>query len=240
MRKHKWIAWLGVSLAGIGLLFAGYWFFRTVLITSGRTARVIRFIRNPVKYATWMQTEKVRCENAPFIMPTTGFIGFLWQDSFRPFHYHQGLDIFGGTEPGITPVYAVADGFLTRESGWKSSVVLRVPDDPVHPGGQVWVYYTHLADPEGNTTILPIFPPDSQEIPVKQGDLLGYQGNFSGNPGNPVGVHLHISILKDDGNGRYTNELLLKNTRDPSAYFGLPLNALKNPSMPVLCASSNP
>jgi murein DD-endopeptidase MepM/ murein hydrolase activator NlpD len=240
MRKHKWVIYLGIGMVGIGLLFAGYWFIRTVLITSGRTARVIRFIRNPDKFSDWIQTEKVRCGDAPFIMPTTGFIGFLWQDSFRPFHYHQGLDIFGGTEPGITPVYAVAVGFLTRQSDWKSSVVLRLPEDPIHPGEQVWVYYTHMADPDGNSTILPIFPPASQEIPVKQGDLLGYQGNFSGNPGNPVGVHLHISILKDDGKGRYTNELFLKNTHDPSPYFGLPLNALNNLTMPVRCIQTNP
>ena len=47
-------------------------------------------------------------------MPTDGFIGYLWDDSFRPGHRHQGIDIFGGGQPGDTPVYAAADGYLTR------------------------------------------------------------------------------------------------------------------------------
>lgn len=235
MNRKKWLLISAAAFIGIGLVFAGYWFYRTVLVTAGRTARVIRFIRNPEQYPNWLRTEKTRCKNAPFVFPTTGFIGFLWQDSFRPFHEHQGLDIFGGSEPGVTPVYAVTDGFLTREAGWKSSVIIRVPSDPVRPGQPVWVYYTHLADPSGTSTILASFPPGSNEIPIQQGDLIGYQGNYSGNPLNPVGVHLHISILKDDGTGRYTNELMIKNTLDPSPYFGLPLNALKNPPLPVIC-----
>lgn len=195
----------------------------------------MQFIRNPDQYSSWTQKALTRCNNAPFISPTDGFIGFLWEDSFRPFHRHQGVDIFGGSSPGITPVYAVADGYLTREVTWKSSLTIRVPSDPLQPGRQIWVYYTHLADPEGKSTILSKFSPGISDIPIRQGDLLGYQGNYSGDPGNPVGVHLHISILKDDGHGHYLNELKIKNTLDPSRYFGLPLNALHHPSVPVTC-----
>jgi hypothetical protein len=197
--------------------------------------QVMRFIRNPEKYPSWIQPELIRCQNAPFLTPSRGFIGFVWGDSFRPFHHHQGIDIFGGAEPGVVPVYAVADGFLTREQTWKSSLVLRIPNDPMQPDRQIWVYYTHLADALGETTILESFPPGSSDIPVKQGDLLGYQGNYSGDPENPVGVHLHISILKDDGQGHYLNELLIKNTLDPSPYFGLSLNARHKISLPLIC-----
>ncbi len=54
------------------------------------------------------------------------------------------------------------------------------------------------------------------------GDLLGYQGNYSGNPGNPTGVHLHFSIVRDDGSGKYLNELEFANTLDPSTVLQSP------------------
>jgi hypothetical protein len=70
---------------------------------------------------------------------------------------------------------------------------------------------------------------------VEQGTLLGYQGNYSGDPNNPTGVHLHFSIVKDDGNGTFLNELEIKNTLDPSPYFGMPLNARENPDEVPVC-----
>jgi polysaccharide pyruvyl transferase WcaK-like protein len=50
-----------------------------------------------------------------------------------------------------------------------------------------------------------------------------------------VGVHLHFSIVRDDGSGKYLNELEINNTLDPSLYFGLNLNAKNAPALPVLC-----
>ena len=82
-----------------------------------------------------------------------------------------------------------------------------------------------MADVLGNSTIAPDFPPGTNEMFVKVGTLLGTQGNFSGTPGKPVGVHLHFSIVKDDGSGKFTNETLIANTLDPSPFFGLDLNA---------------
>ncbi len=64
---------------------------------------------------------------------------------------------------------------------------------------------------------------------IEAGTLLGYQGNYSGTPGAPVGVHLHISVVKDDGFGHFKNELDIENTYDPSPYFGLELNANRKP-----------
>jgi murein DD-endopeptidase MepM/ murein hydrolase activator NlpD len=165
------------------------------------------------------------CGGAPFVFPTDGFPGFLWDDSFRVGHRHQGVDIFGGAEPGVTPVIAAASGYLTRLEDWKSSLIIRLPDDPLQPGRQIWTYYTHLADPQGSSFISPDFPPGTVEKFVEAGTLLGYQGNYSGDPGNPTGVHLHFSIVKDDGKGQFLNELEIRNTLDPSPYLGLPLNA---------------
>jgi murein DD-endopeptidase MepM/ murein hydrolase activator NlpD len=104
------------------------------------------------------------------------------------------------------------------------------------PTRQNWTYYTHMADPSGTVSyIVPQFPEGTSEVFVEAGTLLGYQGNYSGDPGNPVGVHLHFSIVQDQ-NGQYLNELDINNTYDPSPYFGLPLNAAMNRDTIPLCA----
>jgi hypothetical protein len=61
-------------------------------------------------------------------------------------------------------------------------------------------------------------------------------GDYSGDPGNPTGLHLHFSVVKDDGNGKFLNELDIRNTYDPSPYFNLPFNHRQNPSEIPLCA----
>ena len=116
-------------------------------------------------------------------------------------------------------------------------MIIRVPDDPLRPGRQIWVYYTHMAGPDGASYIATDFPPGTSEVYVEAGTLLGYQGNYSGTPNNPVGVHLHFSIVKDDGQGVYLNELEIGNTLDPSPYLGLSLNASKNLDQVAVCAS---
>jgi murein DD-endopeptidase MepM/ murein hydrolase activator NlpD len=182
-----------------------------------------------------MMTSGTRCGDAPFIFPTNGLIGFIWDDSFRPGHRHAGIDIFAGTELGVTPIIAAYPGYLTRQSDWKSTVIIRVPDDPIQPGRQIWVYYTHMADPQGNSFISPEFPAGTTEVYVEAGSFLGYQGNYSGDVSAPVGLHLHVSVVKDDGFGRFKNELDINNTYDPSPYFGLPLNANINPDTIPVC-----
>jgi hypothetical protein len=50
-----------------------------------------------------------------------------------------------------------------------------------------------------------------------------------------VGVHLHCSVVRDDGAGHFTNELDISNTYDPSPYLGLALNANENPGQIPVC-----
>ena len=220
---------------GIGLvLLFGYYLIRSAF-RPARYVRVVEWIRNPGSHPDWEITAKERCGDAPFIFPTDGYIGFIWDDSFRPGHRHAGLDIFSGKEAGITPVYAAHDGYLTRKADWKSSVIIRIPSDPLDTGMQIWNYYTHMADPKGKSFISEAFPAGTEDVFVAAGTLLGYQGNYSGNVDNPTGVHLHFSIVKDDGNGMFLNELQIKNTRDPSDYFNLPLNAKINRDEIPLC-----
>jgi hypothetical protein len=220
----------------LAAVLGGYFILRGPGRDLSRTSQVIAWIRNPSSHPEWIITAGVRCGNAPFIFPTEGFPGFLWDDSFRIGHRHQGIDIFSGTDVGVTPVIAAYPGYLSRLPDWKSTVIIRIPDDPLQPGRQIWTYYTHMADPQGNSFISPEFPPGTSEAPVEAGTLLGYQGDYSGDPNNPVGVHLHFSIVLDDGQGRFLNELEIGNTLDPSPYLGLPLNANNNGGEVPVCS----
>lgn len=213
-------------LAGFAAAVLGAWAVRrTAQGGSARDERAIAFIRSPQTHADWVLEAGTQCADAPFRLPTRGFIGYVWGDSFRPGHHHSGLDIFGGTAPGETPVYAAYSGYLTRLPEWRSTVIIRIPSDPLQPERQIWTYYTHLADPQGNSLIDAAFPPGTQGVFVEAGTFLGFQGNFSGTPGAPVGVHLHFSIVRDDGGGHFLDERDIENTLDPSPYFGMALNA---------------
>lgn len=169
------------------------------------------------------------CSGSPFILPADGFIGLLYADPRGPYsrsNPHQGIDIFSADRdiPGSVPVYAAYDGYVTREKSWHSTLIQRVPSDPLNPDTQVWLYYTHMADQDGDDVISDRFPPGTQELFVEQGTLLGYTGNYNGNSPRSIWVHLHFSIVMDDGQGHYANELEFENSIDPSPYLGIPVN----------------
>ncbi len=234
--KRAIIIWFIIPLILILLISGGYFLYQTFKGSSVRSRRIITWIRNPLSNPEWSLESLTRCKpTSPFLFPTDGYVGYLWDDSFRPGHNHQGIDIFTSKKSGDTPVYAAYGGFLSRLPGWKSSLIIRIPNDPLLPGHQIWTYYTHLADTNGESYIVKDFPPGTSEFFVSEGTLLGYQGNYSGTPGHPVGVHLHFSIVKDDGKGSFLNELKIKNTIDPSSYFGLPLNGSTNRDEIPLC-----
>jgi murein DD-endopeptidase MepM/ murein hydrolase activator NlpD len=231
MQARKLIILLLVgALAG-----SAFYVYRNLRSGSERGQTVWAFLTNPASKSGLTIQAGTRCGDAPFSFPTDGLVGFVWDDSFRPGHRHAGIDIFSGTGVGITPIYAAYPGYLTRQPDWKSSLIIRIPSDPLHPARQIWTYYTHMADSNGNSTIAPAFPPGTSEVYVEAGTLLGYQGNYSGTPASPVGVHLHFSVVKDDGLGRYLNELEIENTFDPSPYLGLALNARQNPDAIPTC-----
>jgi murein DD-endopeptidase MepM/ murein hydrolase activator NlpD len=227
-----------LSIFFVLAIVVGYYAYQWYQRSGERTTRLINWLRNPDRSSAWIIQAGERCGEAPFSFPTTGFVGFLWDDSFRPGHRHQGIDIFGGEEPGVTPVYAAYSGYLTRLPSWKSSLIIRIPSDPLKPSRQIWNYYTHLADQDGITYIEPSFPPGTEEIYVEEGTLLGYQGDYSGDPNNPTGVHLHFSIVLDDGAGNFLNELKIQNTLDPSPYFGFTLNAHENQGQVPKCGQN--
>ncbi len=224
-----------LSIVFVAVVVVGIMLYRISRPSSERLLTFRAWRNDPASHPDWKLRAGSQCGEAPFIFPTDGMVGFLWDDSFRPGHRHQGLDIFGGENIGVTPVISAYPGYLTRLPEWKSSVIVRVPSDPLNPGRQIWLYYTHMADRDGRSYISDEFPPGTFEKIVDAGTFLGTQGNYSGDPNNPTGIHLHFSIVRDDGRGNFLNELEIKNTLDPSPYLGLRVNANTNPDTVPVC-----
>ncbi|MEO8354812.1 MAG: hypothetical protein ABI621_02765 [Chloroflexota bacterium] len=227
------------SIVIVAVIAAGITAYYTYSPNSVRVDKFRTWMNNPASHPGWKLAAGSQCGLAPFHFPTDGFIGFLWGDSFRPGHAHQGIDIFAGTDIGVTRVVSAYPGYLTRMPDWKSTVIVRVPEDPLQPGRQIWLYYTHMADEQGNPFISSDFPAGTYDVPVDMGTFLGYQGDYSGDPNNPTGIHLHFSIVEDDGSGKFKNELDIHNTLDPSPYLGLSLNAHENRDRVPVCEQSN-
>ncbi len=185
-----------------------------------------------------LMTNREMCPGAPFALPSDGFIGLLWNDPASPYTVtatHAGIDIFGDGAPGTVAVYAAYDGYLTRLESWVSSVIIR-HDDPLQPGRTIWTYYTHMAARDGNQSfVVDEFPPGTGNVFVRQGTLLGYQGEYAGVGRVPIGMHLHFSIVLSDENGAFTNQDFLSNTVDPSPYLGMQLNIAAMPERPIQC-----
>jgi len=240
-----------IALVG-GLVVLGFGIYRLADTFTGPTDPRNRgfmqwFTGSDETRAALITVQRDPCSGAPFILPADGYIGLLYGDPRGPYsnlHPHQGIDIFSPGEPGVTPVYAAYDGYLTREEDWHSSLILRVPEDPLVPGRQIWLYYTHMADENGaGDYILDTFPAGTQELFVEQGTLLGYTGNYNGDSARRIAVHLHFSIVRDNGVGGYTNELEFDNTIDPSRHLGIPVNYACAPRVPQcapdpLCAEA--
>lgn len=218
---------LGVSILIVVGIVLGYRLYREIQPTSNHFSRLRRYWQDPEAHQDWAFQAGEACGEAPFLQPSSGYAAFLWGARYRDGRRHQGVDIFGPTGPdglGETPVVSAYDGYLTRLPDWVSTVIIRIPQDPLEPGRQIWTYYTHMADAAGSSFISDEFPPGTYEVFVPAGKLLGYQGNYSADPNNPTGMHLHFSIVGDNGRGEFKNELEFNNTLDPSPYLGFPVS----------------
>jgi peptidoglycan LD-endopeptidase LytH len=133
----------------------------------------------------------------------------------------DGLDFFGWARLGTEPVYAVADGYLTRLPEWSGTVAI-LHDDPLRPGELVWTYYGNMLNASGQESyVLPDYPTGSAARPVKQGDLLGYQGNWSGRPNFGVWMHVRFAVIQPAEDGSFPEKVTGENMLDPSPYLGL-------------------
>ncbi|MDX1615770.1 MAG: M23 family metallopeptidase [Candidatus Promineifilaceae bacterium] len=209
------------------------------LAQNARTGAMLTwFAGSEGERVAMLTVQREPCPGAPFVLPADGFIGLVYADKGGPYSRsrpHQGIDIFSPDrdQGGLVPVYAAYDGYISREGSWRSALIQRIPRDPLSPDRQIWLYYAHMADEQGNSFIAEAFPPGSSEIFVSQGTLLGYTGNYNGASNRSIWVHLHFSLVKDNGQGQYLNELEFENTIDPSPYLGLPLHYDCAPTTPV-------
>jgi hypothetical protein len=197
------------------------------------------YLTAPDKHPELITDRSKPCPNAPFQLPSTGFVGFLYNDPTEPYTIlapHTGVDIFGDGDVGTVPVYAASDGYLTRLPDWISSVIVRIPHDPLDPSRQIWTYYAHMASLNGDQSyIVADFPPGTSEKFVKQGTLLGYQGLYAGVGAAPIKMHVHFSVVLSDDSGSFRNETRIQNTLDPSPYLGFNVNTANKPVIPVQC-----
>ena len=224
--RSKWI----IRLVVAALVLIGAFILYVFVGSRGvreRIGRIGTFMDSPATYPNWQIKGGERCGDAPMLMPTDGFIGVRWNDGLAPIYQHTGFDIFGPDgDDNITPIYAVYDGYLTREENWRSAVIIRHPDFDELPelvgDNQIWTYYTHLASQDGETSFISEeFPRGTREKFVEAGTLLGYQGSWAGTTERMMTRHLHLSIVKTDQNGNYLNETEIANTLDPTPFLGL-------------------
>ncbi len=240
MLKSRWMKL--ILLGGALAVLAGVlvWRYSGGGQSASRSNDLIReYLLFPERRPALSNQARSQCAGAPFILPSAGLIGLMYGDTAAPYtaaRRHTGIDLFGDGRAGTVPVYAVFDGWLTRLPEWRSTVIIR-HDDPLRPGRTIWTYYTHMASRDGSQSyVSDQFPRGTTERFVRQGELLGYQGEFAGG-GAPIAMHLHFSITLSGADGQFLNEAVLENTLDPSPYFGLRLRLEDEPQpRPLTCA----
>jgi hypothetical protein len=161
------------------------------------------------------RTRSRDCPGAPWQLPTNAEMGVQWGES--------GLDFFGQGNENSMPVYAVADGLLTRLSHWENAVAIQ-HDDPLRPGEKVWTYYAHMASASSTESyIVQGFPAGSANVSVKAGQLLGYQGRWGERAQTMVTtwVHLRFAVVRATEDGRFSDGIGPGDILDPSPYLGI-------------------
>ncbi len=142
-------------------------------------------------------SELLQCADAPWSLPTRSDMGMWW--------YSRQLLPMGVGYENTLPVYAVADGLLLRRSDWNDAVAI-LHDDPVRPGLKVWTFYGDMANLQGAAFVSEEFALGSEAVPVKRGQLLGYQGTVW--DGDAVWTHARFAIVPTLPDGGFPAALL--------------------------------
>lgn len=169
------------------------------------------------------------CPGALWRLPSDSRLGVKWQD--------DQLLFFGQGNEGQVPIYAVADGLLWRPEGMLDGVIIQ-HDDPLEAGRKIWSYYGSMSAANGKDSFVEEeFAVGVEKVPVKAGQLLGYQGSWSGNPQWPTWIHVQFALIQSTGEFPWTSPSAF--FLDPSPYLGLALKSEKDTSnlQPVICSS---
>jgi hypothetical protein len=167
--------------------------------------------------------EITSCAGAVWQSPSSANLGVKIQD--------DKLAFFGRGKEGELPVYATADGLLTRIPLRPDAVAIQ-QEDPLHPGKSIWTLYEGMASADGSVSFIAEgFPVGSFNVPVKAGQLIGYQGTWSGIPQWSTWAHVSFSVFNVDAQA----SLPVTTTTaplEPTQYLGLLLDS-SNPNLQV-------
>jgi hypothetical protein len=116
----------------------------------------------------------------------------------RPNHFHSGVDFRTNQRTGY-PVYAVADGYISRirvqNSGFGLALYINHPNGYTSVYGHLLRYNPKIAERARNVQYknksfeIDEFPA-ADLLPVRKGDVIAY----SGNTGSSGGPHLHFEL----------------------------------------------
>ena len=178
-------------------------------------------------FKTTATTSIDACPGAAWRLPSDGSLGMQSNES--------GIDFFGHGKENSIPVYAVADGLLTRLPGWVDAVAI-LHDDPLRPSKKVWSYYGGMAAPDGTESfVMEDFPTGITNVPVQSGQLLGYQGAWSGTPFWPKWVHVSFAVVDGSEQNNFPEKNLLDTILNPIPYMGLTLETGNENLQPLKC-----
>ena len=201
-----------------------------MLDTITRSYRLAGIVADNKVYISFQPAPATKldaCPGAQWRLPSDGSIGIGWTE--------DGLDFFGRGKAADIPVYAVADGLLTRLSGWVDVVAIQ-HEDPLRPGKKVWAMYGGMAAANGaDSFVAEDFPEGTTNLPVKSGQLLGYQGSWSETPQWPKWVHMSFAITDGTAQASLAQNSGARDSLDPAQYLGLIVESGNESPQPLKC-----
>jgi len=160
------------------------------------------------------------CPDAPWRLPTGSNMGMWWLNK-RLFFMGEGFE-------SDVPVYAVADGLLTRRPEWHGAVAIQ-HDDPLRLGEKVWSFYGGMASGWEDESFVQ-FQPGSEEVSVTQGQLLGYQGRRVEGTEQNIWVHLQFAVVPAEDDGSFPVVMMERLMKGESLPKGMAMEFPLDPS----------
>ena len=201
-----------------------------MLSAINKSYRLVDIIAENRVYTSFEPAVTTRIEACPaakWRLPSDASLGLEWSE--------KTLDFFGHGKEDSIAVYAVADGLLTRKPDWVDAVAI-LHEDPSDPTNKVWAIYSGMAAANGTDSyIVADFPPGVTDIPVKSGQLLGYQGTWSGTPQWPSWMHTFLVVFDTVRNDALPAAIPPGGQLDPAPFMGLSVDRDNQNLQPIKC-----
>jgi hypothetical protein len=171
---------------------------------------------------------KTSCPTGVWTIPSSTYLGYQYQDRF--------LVLYSAGAEGDLPVIAPADGFVYRPSSFPDGSLIILNEDPFNPEEKVITLFTDMRSFDGRTILISEdFPPGAEGVSVSQGDLLGYQSNWAGQPFFMKWLHVNIGVAEYSFEFLSDFDALTANLINPAAYFGIVIDPDANQVKQVEC-----